>query len=251
MRLQEKVALVTGAGSGIGRAIALLFADEGAKVVVSDIVAEYVTKVVEEIRARGGTAIGVAADVADEDEVNRMIDTAVESYGRLDVLVNNAGVVDRVMPAGEMEPGLWRRVMAINLDGPFHACHRALPIMERQGSGSIVNIASIAGIRGGRGGAAYTASKHGLIGLTQSIAAHYATKGVRCNVLCPGGVATGITLGGEPHKEGLALLMKLNESNPRIGNPEEIARAALFLASDDASFVTGAVLVADGGWTAQ
>jgi len=250
MRLENKVALITGAGAGIGREIALLFASVGARVVVSDIAGENVSQVVQQIAAAGGTATGVVADVAREDEVNRMVDTAVETYGRLDVLVNNAGVVDRIVPAGDLETDLWRRVLAINLDGPFYACRRALGTMVSQGSGVIVNVASVAGVAGGRGGAAYTTSKHGLIGLTKSIAQFYGSKGIRCNVLCPGAIGTGISLGGVPHDEGLQRLMKINELNPRVAAPREIAEVALFLASDAASFVNGATLVADGGWTA-
>jgi len=231
--------------------MALLFAAEGAKVVVADIAAEKVANVAAEIQAGGGTATAVVVDVANEEQVNRMVDTAVDEYGRLDILVNNAGVVDAIMPAGEAEPSLWRRVLSINLDGTFYACHRALPIMEKQGSGSIVNVASVAGVRGGRGGAAYTASKHGMVGLTMAIAQYYLTKGIRCNVLCPGSIETGIPIGGQAHKEAMERLMHLAAVGPRLGKPEEVARVALFLASDEASYVNGAVLLADGGWTAM
>ena len=249
MKLQGKVALVTGAGSGMGRAMAQLFAAEGARVVVDDVLPERVEAVVEEIGSSGGEAVGAVADVSKQEDVEKMVATALE-LGRLDILVNNAGVMDRMTPAAEVGDELWRRVMAVNLDGPFYACRAAIPKMLEQGGGVILNIASVGGLHGGRAGAAYTASKHGLVGLTRNLAYSYAPQGIRANAICPGGVDTAIGVGGEPHQAGLQR-MQLGAANMgRIGQPEEIARVALLLVSDDASYVSGAEVVVDGGWTA-
>jgi len=250
MRLKGKVAVITGAGSGMGREMAKLFAAEGAKVVAADIVPTGIEQVVGEIRSAGGTATAVVANVAVQDDVDAMIDTAVKEYGRLDILVNNAGIMDRATPVADVSNDLWNRVMAVNLNGPFYACRKAVPIMLGQGGGSIVNIASVAGVRGGAAGTAYTASKHAVLGLTKNIAGFYAKEGIRCNAICPGGVATAIGLGGEPHPGGIGALMKVAETSPRTAQPVEIATVALFLASDEASFVNGATVVADGGWVA-
>ncbi|MDR5710387.1 MAG: glucose 1-dehydrogenase [Armatimonadota bacterium] len=250
MRLAGKVVLITGAGAGIGRAIATLFAQEGAAVVVSDIVAERVETTVEALRVPGGKAVGVVGDVSSEADADRMIESAIREYGRLDILVNNAGIMDRFLPAAETPTDLWRRVMGVNLEGPFFLCRRALGHMLEQGGGVIVNISSVAGLLGGRAGAAYTVSKHALIGLTRHIAQHYGARNIRCNVICPGAIQTGIPLGGEPHAEAMQRVMGLMSYLPRPGQPEEVARAALFLASDEASYVNGAILVVDGGWTA-
>ncbi|MDF2630951.1 MAG: short-chain dehydrogenase/reductase [Symbiobacteriaceae bacterium] len=250
MKLQEKVAVITGAGSGMGREMAKLFAAEGAKVVAADIVPAGVEEVVSEIRAAGGTATAVVANVAKAEDVEAMIDTAMGTYGRLDILVNNAGIMDRVMPVADCSDELWNRVMAVNLNGPFYACRKAIPIMQKQGGGSIINTASVAGLRGGAAGVAYTSSKHAVLGLTKNIAGFYAKDGIRCNAICPGGVATAIGIGGQPHGEGIERLMKVSQLSPRVAEAREIATVALFLASSDASFVNGVALVADGGWVA-
>lgn len=179
-----------------------------------------------------------------------MIDTVVKTYGRLDILVNNAGIMDRALPVADCSDDVWNRVMAVNVNGPFYACRKAVPIMVQQGGGTIINTASVGGIRGGVAGVAYTAAKHAVIGITRNVAASYADKGIRCNAICPGAVATAIGIGGEPHPEGIAKLMKVAALSPRTAEAHEIATVALFLAGDDASFVNGAVLVADGGWSA-
>lgn len=249
-RLSEKVAVITGAGSGIGRAMATLFAQEGAKVVVADILEERVNEVVEAISGEGGTAIGVVVNVADREEVEGMIDRAVEEYGRLDILCNNAGIMDRMAPAHEVSDELWERVLAVNLTGPFLACRKAIPIMRSQGSGTILNTSSLAGVQGSRAGAAYTASKHGVIGLTKNIAFMYAPDGIRCNAICPGAVETAIGIGGEPSQAGYGRMQLGLGTNPRAAKPEELATMALALVSDAGSFVNGAALVVDGGWSA-
>lgn len=250
MRLEGTVAVITGAGSGMGRAMAQLFAAEGANVVVADVVPERVEEVLSHITSSGGNATGVVTDVALEEDIERMIASATDSYGRLDILCNNAGVMDRMTPVADLSNDLWERVLKVNLTGPFLACRKSLPIMVARGGGVILNTASIGGLYGARAGAAYTASKHALVGLSKNIAYMYADKGIRCNVLCPGAVETAIGLGGEAHQEGMRR-MQLGAANlGRIGQAAEIAQAALFLVSDESSFVNGAAVVVDGGWTA-
>lgn len=251
MRLQNKVAVITGAASGMGKAIAILYAKEGAKVVVSDLNADAANATVEEIKANGGEAIGIAANVAKEEDIQNLIDTAVGTYGTLDILVNNAGIMDNFVPAADVTDELWDRVFAVNATGPMRAIRKALPIFLEKGNGVIVNIASIGGLKGSRAGASYTAAKHALIGLTKNVGFQYATSGIRCNAIAPGGVNTNIgTTMNNPNAFGMEKAMSGSGNNPRSGEPEEIAKVALFLASDDSGFVNGTVVTADAGWTA-
>lgn len=251
MRLAGKVAVVTGAASGMGKAIAELFAAEGAKVVVSDLRVEAAQTVVTGIESKGGTAIALAANVAVEADVQQMIDTAVEKFGKLDILVNNAGIMDNFVPAAELTDDLWERVIAINATGPMRTIRKALPLFLEQESGVIINIASVGGLNGSRAGAAYTASKHAVVGLTKNVGFQYANKGIRCNAIAPGGVNTNIgTTMNAPNPFGMERAMAGAAMNPRSGEPEEIAKVALFLASDEAGFVNGTVVTADAGWTA-
>ena len=251
MKLRDKVAVVTGAGSGMGRAIAVAFAREGAKVVVADYVEETARQTVAMIGQGGGTATAVRADVSREEDVQRMIDTAIQEYGTLDILVNNAGIRDGMTPVHELSDELWERVLAVNTTGPMRAIRKAIPIFMEKGQGVIINIASVGGLHGSRAGVAYTVSKHGVVGLTRNVGFQYAGLGIRCNAIAPGSVQTNIGMGsGTPSQFGLDKAMKGMGLNPRLGDPEEIAAVALFLASDDARFVNGAVIVADGGWTA-
>jgi NAD(P)-dependent dehydrogenase (short-subunit alcohol dehydrogenase family) len=251
MRLQDKVAVVTGAASGMGKAIATLYAKEGAKVVVSDINLDAANVTVDEIVTNGGVAIAVVANVAKEDDIQRLIDTAVNTYGTLDILVNNAGIMDNFVPAADLTDELWERVFAINTTGPMRAIRKALPIFTEKKSGVIINIASAGGLMGSRAGAAYTAAKHGVVGLTKNVGFQYANLGVRCNAIAPGGVNTNIgTTIYQPNEFGMERAMAGMNLNPRMGEPEDIARVALFLASDDANFINGTVITADAGWTA-
>lgn len=251
MRLQDKVAVVTGAASGMGKAIAVLFAKEGAKVIVSDLNEEGAKATVAEIEANGGIATAIASNVAKEEDVQKMIDSAITEYGTLDILVNNAGIMDNFVPAGDVTDELWERVFAINTTGPMRAIRKALPIFTQKEKGVIVNIASVGGLNGSRAGAAYTASKHAVVGLTKSVGFQYAKLGIRCNAIAPGGVNTniGATI-TSPNKLGMERAMLGIGLNPRAGEPEEIAKVALFLASDESSFINGTVVVADAGWTA-
>ncbi|MCH1624605.1 SDR family oxidoreductase [Fredinandcohnia quinoae] len=251
MKLENKVAIVTGAGSGMGRAIALLYAKEGAKVVAADLNEESVHAVTQEIIDAGGEATAVVVNVASEDDVGNMVDTAVKKYGTLDILVNNAGIMDNFVPAVDVTDELWERVIAVNTTGTMRAIRKALPIFLEKKSGVIVNNASVGGLHGSRAGAAYTASKHAVIGLTKNVGFQYAMEGIRCNVIAPGGVNTNIgTTMNNPNKFGMERAMSGSGNNPRSGESEEIATVALFLGSDDSSFVNGTVITADGGWTA-
>lgn len=250
MRLKDKVAVVTGAASGMGLEIAKLFVAEGARVIAADWHGDDVKAVVEEI---GGAIVPVVANVAVEAECVAMIDRAVSEFGRIDILINNAGVMDTFQSVADVDNETWRRVLAVNLDGPMFAMRRAVPLMLRQGGGAIVNIASVAGLGGGSAGAAYTASKHALIGLGQSTAFQYARQGLRCNTVASGGVTTNIMQSVDPSHIDQAALGRLaayHATNPGTLEPIDIARLVLFLASDEARRINGAVIPADMGWRA-
>lgn len=251
MKLQGKVAVVTGAASGMGKEIAVLYAKEGAKVIVSDINLEAAQAVVSVIEANGGTAASILANVAKEEDVQAMIDLAVEKYGTLDILVNNAGIMDNFIPAAEITDEHWERQFAINTTSVMRSTRKALPIFLEKEAGVIVNIASAGGLFGSRAGAAYTAAKHAVMGFTKNVGFQYATKGIRCNAVAPGAVATNIgTTINQPNDFGMERAMVGINVNPRVGDATEIAKVALFLASDESSFVNGTVITADAGWTA-
>lgn len=251
MKLKDKVAIITGAASGMGKAIAIRFAKEGAKVVLSDINQEALDEVVDQITSDGGTALGVIANMASKEDVEALVDITVDTYNTVDILVNNAGIMDNFVPAAELTDELWDRVISINTTGPMRLIRKCLPIFLKNKKGIIINNASVGGLYGSRAGVAYTASKHALIGLTKNIGFQYANLGIRCNAIAPGGVKTNIgTSMNDPDKFGMERATSGSANNPRFAEAEEIAGVALFLASDDASFVNGAVITADGGWTA-
>lgn len=251
MKLQNKVAVVTGAGSGMGKAIVTLFAKEGAKVIAADINQGALDKLVAAITADGGIVRSVIANVAKEPDIQNMIDTTVNSYGTLDILVNNAGIMDNFMPAADVTDELWEKVFAVNVTGPMRAIRKALPVFIKKESGVIINIASAGGLLGSRAGASYTASKHAVVGLTKNVGFQYAKLGIRCNAIAPGAVNTNIgSTIFDPNKFGMERAMAGINLNPRMGEPDEIARVALFLACDDSSFVNGTIITADAGWTA-
>jgi len=248
--LQGKVALITGAGSGIGKAIALLFAKNGASVLLADLRQENIEAVADEIRKMNGTACCYACDVSKDSEISLLMEEALKVFPTVDIVVNNAGIMDNFTPVTDTTDALWDKVMGINLNSVFFLCRKAVSLFLEKGTGTIINIASIGGLFGGRAGAAYTASKHAVIGLTKNIAYQYAAKNIRCNAIAPGGVHTNITLGMEPNPFGFDRMSAGTANVPRNGNPEEIAELALYLSGDGASFINGSVITADGGWTA-
>ena len=249
-KLDGKVAIVTGGASGIGRATCLLFADEGARVVVADWNGEGARAAADEINARGGAATGLRVDVSSADEVQEMVASAVRTYGQLDVLFNNAGVEGEMAPTGDCTLDNWHRVIETNLSGAFYGMKFAITEMAKAGGGVIVNNASVAGLVGFATLPAYCASKGGIIQLTRTAALEYAKQGIRVNVICPGVIWTPMVervTGGT--SEARAQFEAL-EPVGRFGTPEEIAKAALFLASDDSTFCTGAPFIIDGGFVA-
>jgi len=251
MRLEGKVAVVTGAASGMGKAIAELYAKEGAKVVVSDLNVEGAETVAADIRDGGGTAVAIKTNVADVNDVNAMIDAAVREFGTLDILVNNAGIMDNMAAVGDVSDERWDLVFDVNTKGVMRAIRKALPIFLEKGKGVIVNIASTGGFSGAHAGAAYTASKHAVVGLTKNTGFMYAQKGIRCNAIAPGATMTNIASTMTNLNEFGASRTRVTQGViPRAGQPEEIAQVALFLASEESSFVNGAVIAADAGWTA-
>lgn len=255
MKLENKVAIITGAGSGLGKATAKLFAANGAKVLATDVNLEKLSEVAKEITTVGATVITIYADMANATDIDAMVQTAVDNFGTVDILVNNAGVMDDFSPVGDVTDAIWERVMKINLEGPFKAMRSVLKVMIPKQAGVIINISSIGGLYGARAGAAYTASKHALIGLTKNTGYMYAKLGIRCNAIAPGAMDTNISKTIDfQHLPALELvnerIMPGMALNPRNSDPIEVAQVALFLASDDASFVNGATITADGGWTA-
>ncbi|AIQ26638.1 3-ketoacyl-ACP reductase [Paenibacillus sp. VTT E-133280] len=250
MKLQDRVAVVTGAASGMGKSIAELYAKEGAKVIVADLNLEGAEQVAAGIVSNGGVAKALKVNVALVEDINNMIDTAVNEYGTLDILVNNAGIMDGFEPVGDINDERWDLIFDINTKSVMRSTRKALPIFLEKGKGVIVNTASTGGVSGAHAGATYTASKHAVVGLTKNTAFMYANKGIRCNAIAPGATATNISASMKNINEfGMSRTQLTQAVIPRVGSPEEIAQVALFLASDDSSFVNGAVLAADAGWT--
>jgi NAD(P)-dependent dehydrogenase (short-subunit alcohol dehydrogenase family) len=248
-RLQGKRAIVTGAGSGIGRASALLFAREGAAVLAVDKTSDAVEETVGLIAAAGGRAIAMAADAGDEAGVRAYVAHAMAEFGGLDVVFANAGISGGLVPLFEQTVELWQEILRVNLIGPFLAVKHAGRLMMQQGSGAIVCTASVAGLRANAGGNPYSASKAGVISLVQTAANSFFDSGVRINAICPGLIETGMTKPIFDYAKERGTAAHLGQLNPlgRYGEPHEIAAMALFLASDEASYVNGQAFAVDGG----
>jgi NAD(P)-dependent dehydrogenase (short-subunit alcohol dehydrogenase family) len=251
-RFAGKVAFITGGASGIGRAAALAFAGEGAGVAVADVSEQGSQETARLVREQGGKALAVRCDVTRADEVRAALARTVEAFGRLDFAFNNAGIEPRKpAPTADYEEAEWERIIDVNLRGVFLCMKHEIPLILRQGGGAIVNTSSGAGVIGIKGSPAYTAAKHGVIGLTKAAALDYAAQNVRINAVCPGYIDTpmmGRFTGGTP--EGRAKVIA-EEPAGRMGKPEEIAAAVLWLCSDGAAFMVGHAMVVDGGQTVQ
>ena len=244
-----KVAFVTGAGSGIGRATALAFAREGANVVVADVSEPNLQETARLIEELGGRALGVRCDVTRAEDVKGALDRTIETFGRLDVAFNNAGSEQAITAMADLTEAEWDRIIRINLQGVFLCMKYEIPLLLKHGGGAIVNTSSGAGVKGFKGQAAYAAAKHGVIGLTKSAALDYAPSQIRINAVCPGIIATAMMqrfTGGTPEGEQRVIAQ---EPVGRMGTPEEIAAAVVWLCSEAAAFVIGHAMVVDGGQT--
>ena len=254
-QLDGKVALITGAGSGIGRASALAFAREGAKVAVADIVVEGGEETVRLVKEAGGEAFFIKVDVSNAAEVEAMVNTVVDTYGRIDCAYNNAGIEGRLASTDEYPEDVFDKVIDINLTGVWLCMKHELPHMLNQGGGAIVNTASNFGLVGSNGMPAYSATKHGVLGLTKTAALEYAKAGIRVNAVCPGPVQTPLVdkvLAAQPELgDQIIKAIEAREPVGRMGRPEEIAEAVVWLCSDAASFVTGTAMSVDGGFVTQ
>ncbi|AUZ05079.1 MULTISPECIES: SDR family NAD(P)-dependent oxidoreductase [Vitreoscilla] len=243
MRLNQKVAIITGAGAGMGQAEAIGFAQQGAKVVVADMNLEAATATVEAIQAEGGDAIAVVVDVTQFEDLQQLVDTTVKTYGRIDILVNNAGIFDYYTNSLETSEELWDKIFAVNVKSIYQLSNLVLPHMLERQQGAIVNISSVAGIVAQMGGAAYTASKHAVSGYTKHLAAIYGKEGIKINAICPGTIRTPMT----------AKMLETRPTNKipldRFGEAHEVVDLAIFLASDEAKFMNGALVPIDGGYT--
>jgi NAD(P)-dependent dehydrogenase (short-subunit alcohol dehydrogenase family) len=253
VRLSGKSAVITGAASGIGRATAILFASEGASVVIGDRNVQRLQEVEATIRSTGGRVISAVGDITRKEDAQGLIELAIASNGRIDTLVNNAGIMDHFQGVAEVSDEMWRRVFAINVDAPMYTSRRAVPQMIEQGGGSIINVASMSGYSGASAGVAYTASKHAMLGITRATAWRYAKQGIRCNAICPGAVKTNIeeTMPNDQvDAAGFERSVAFFMLTAAILEPTDIAPLALYLASDESRWINGSVIGADSGMSA-
>ena len=263
MNLADRTAVVTGAGSGLGRAIALALAARGARVATVDLDAASAEETAKMIGAAGGRAAAFQADTSVAADIDRAVTGAVSRFGALEIMVNNAGILDGYFSVDEMSEAVWRRVIDIDLTGVFLGCKRALQEMLPRGRGRIVNMASVAGLNGTGGGAAYIAAKHGVVGLTRQMAVAYSARGITVNAVCPGAIPTGLRqhsqeiLGpGVPDMSGRGVAVSDEQVRALVpagkrGTVEDVASAVCYLASDEAGYITGHTMVVDGGWRAK
>lgn len=250
MRLKNKIVIITGASSGIGRSSALLFAKEGASVIATARRKERLDEIAETAKDFKGSITPIQGDMGKDEDLQNIIDKTMEKFGRIDILVNNAGVLDNFVPLADVTDDLWDWVIKINLTSPMKLTRKALKIMLEQKAGNIINVSSVGGLYGARAGASYTASKHGLVGLSKNIAYMYGPDGIRCNVVCPGGVDTEMTENMDAHPFGTERIMAGCGNTMRTASSEELANTLLFLASDESSIMNGTTTVTDAGWTA-
>lgn len=249
--LKGKSVLITGASSGVGREISLLFASEGPKVVAVARSKGKLEELSEEASNLPGEISPFEADITKDKNINFIVDFIMDKYNKIDILVNNVGIMDDFSPVGDLEDEQFHKILDVNFISPMKLTRKVIPIMLNQDEGNIINMASLGGLHGGRAGAAYTSSKFAVVGLTKNTAYMYAEEGIRCNAICPGGIDTDISKGIEPNEFGINRIMKGTGNNIRSGSPKEIADIALFLASDKSSFINGDTIVADAGWTAH
>ncbi|QEA31873.1 SDR family oxidoreductase [Secundilactobacillus malefermentans] len=250
-QLKGKVAIITGAASGMGKAMAELFASEGASIVAADLNEERLAEVSKDITDKNGSVATVKVDVSVEADINKMFDTATETFGKVDILVNNAGIMDNMAAIGNVTDEMWNKVIAVNTTSVMMASRKAAQIFLPQKHGVILNIASAGGVMGGASGATYTASKHAVVGLTKNTAYMYQNEGIRTNAITPGGIATNIVESMKGIDEfGMGRQSVGMPTSPAPGDAGDIAEAALFLVSDKAKYINGAILPVDGGWTA-
>jgi len=239
MKLKDKVAVITGAGSGIGRGMAIEFAIEGAKIVAVDWQITGADETVKSIIEKGGEAISVKTDISQSKDVDIMVSKAIDKFGKIDILCNNAGIWDNELPLCNISEELWDKVLDVNLKGPYLVSKRIIPEMLKNGSGSIINTASVSGLVPKGGGCAYVASKHGLIGLTKVMAIDYGRQGIKVNAICPGPVESAMTA-----EQTLPILL-----TNRRAKAKEIAKLAIYLACSDSDFMHGSAIVIDAGWS--
>ena len=252
MKLENKVAIITGATAGMGKAMAKLFAKEGASCVLLARREERLKEVVKEIEAEGGVAIACKGDVSIQEDVDNAVAIAIENFGKIDILINNAGIMDSFKKVTNVDDEFWNKILDVNLTGPMRLFRAVIPKMIENEGGSIVTVGSVGGISGKISGAAYTASKHGVIGLAKNVAWMYKENNIRSNIIAPGAVDTEISASMDPAQmdlEGYGALSAFYEMVPQTGQSEDIAQLALFLASDDSKFISGDVIKADAGWT--
>lgn len=247
--LEGKIAVVTGAGSGIGREMALLFNREGAKLLLVDVVEKGLKETLSMI-GKPESVHSILLDLRSPKAADEMVAASIQRFGKIDILCNNAGIMDGVMGAAEVSDEMWSKVMEVNVSAPLRSIRAALPHMISQGHGNILNTASVAGLFGGRAGVAYTASKHALIGLTKHTASFYGDRGIRCNAMALGAVMTSIGLGSDkPSEIGMKVMQKTFPAMPQPMAPKDIANVALFLVSEMSASLNGSIVVADSGWT--
>lgn len=251
MKLKDKVVLLTGASSGIGYEVANRFAKEGAHVIAVARRLDRLETLKEAVSDFAGKVIAMEGDVSIQSDVDRVVEKTMELYGKIDILINNAGILDNYQSAANVKDETWNKVFEINVDGVMRFSRAVLPHMLEAKKGVILNTASVGGLNGMRGGLAYVASKHAVIGMTKNIGYVYAYDGIRCVAIAPGSVKTEIgEQVKEPDMKSLQALMAGVEIFPKLGTPEELANVYLFVASDEASFINGTTIVVDGGWTA-